>query len=408
MAETKAFAYRGRDAAGKIVKGSVEASSEVAATSRLRVMGITPISLTDAKATGLNMEITIPGFEKAVKLKDLAVMARQMSTMISSGLSLLRTLTILSEQTESLPLRKTLTAVRSDVETGSSLSQAMGKHAKVFPPLMINLVRAGETGGFLEGSLLSIAENYENEVKLRGTIKSAMTYPVVVLIIAILAVAGMLTFIVPVFERMFADLGGDLPIPTQILVTLSNQMWWLTPLLLILFIGFWLWWRQNKHSEAVRKVVDPLRLKLPVFGPLFAKVTIARFSRNFSSMMAAGVPILQSLNIVGETAGNYVIEEGLRKVAESVRTGKSLSAPLAEISVFPPMVVQMVAVGEDAGAMETMLGKIADFYDDEVQATAEQLTALIEPLMIAFIGAIIGGMVISMYLPMFSIFENIS
>lgn len=408
MAETKAFAYRGRDAAGKIVKGSVEASSEVAATSRLRVMGITPISLSDAKGTGLNMEISIPGFEKSVSIKDLAVMSRQMSTMISSGLSLLRTLTILAEQTESVPLRRTLSAVRSDVETGLSLSEAMGKHAKVFPPLMINLVRAGETGGFLEGSLLSIAENYENEVKLRGTIKAAMTYPVAVLIIAILAVAGMLIFIVPIFEKMFEDLGGDLPIPTQILVAISGQMYWIAPVTVVLGVAFWLWWRQNKHTEAVRKVIDPLRLKLPVFGPLFAKVTIARFSRNFSSMMAAGVPILQSLNIVGETAGNYVIEEGLRRVAESVRTGKSLSAPLADITVFPPMVVQMVAVGEDAGALETMLAKIADFYDDEVQATAEQLTALIEPLMIAFIGAIIGGMVVAMYLPMFSIFENIN
>lgn len=408
MAETKTFSYRGRDGAGKIVKGSVEASSEVAATGRLRVMGITPISLADGRATGLNMEIKIPGFEKSVKLKDLAVMARQMSTMVSSGLSLLRTLTILAEQTESLPLRRTLGSVRSDVEAGTSLSDAMGKHAKVFPPLMINLVRAGETGGFLEGSMLSIAENYENEVKLRSTIKSALTYPVAVLFIAILAIAGMLIFIVPIFEKMFEDLGGELPIPTQILVTLSKQMVWLGPLVVVLSIVFAFWWRANKHTEAVRKVVDPLRLKLPVFGPLFAKVTIARFSRNFSSMIGAGVPILQSLNIVGETSGNYVIEQGLRKVAESVRTGRSLSAPLAEIPVFPPMVVQMVAVGEDAGALETMLSKIADFYDDEVQATAEQLTALIEPMMIAFIGAVIGGMVVAMYMPMFSIFENIS
>lgn len=408
MAESRAFTYRGRDAAGKIVKGSVEASSEVAATGRLRVMGITPIALTEGRATGLNMEITIPGFEKSVSLKDLAVMARQMSTMISSGLSLLRTLTILSEQTESVPLRRTLGSVRSDVEAGTSLSDAMGKHPKDFPPLMINLVRAGETGGFLEGALLSIAENYENEVKLRATIKSALTYPVAVLIIAILAIAGMLIFIVPIFEKMFSDLGGELPIPTQILVTLSKQMVWLAPLLLVLGVVFAFWWRANKHTDAVRRVVDPIRLKLPVFGPLFAKVTIARFSRNFSSMIAAGVPILQSLSIVGETSGNYVIEQGLRKVAESVRTGRSLSGPLAEIPVFPPMVVQMVAVGEDAGALETMLSKIADFYDAEVQATAEQLTALIEPMMIAFIGAVIGGMVVAMYLPMFSIFENIN
>lgn len=407
MPETKKYAYRGRDSGGKIVKGTVEGTSEVTATNRLRVMGISPIGLSESRGTGLNRDIVIPGFEKTVTTKDLAIMTRQMATMVGSGLSLLRTLTILSEQSESAPLRRTLVSVRTQVESGGSLSGALGKFPKVFPPLMINLVHAGETGGFLDGALISIAENYENDVKLRGTIKAALTYPVVVLMMAIVAVIAMLIFIVPIFEKMFSDLGGELPIPTQILVVLSKQMVWLTPLLIVLAVAFTFWWKANKHTVAVRKVLDPLRLKLPVFGPLFAKVSIARFSRNFASMMGAGVPILQSLSIVGETSGNYVIEKGLQSVADSVRSGKSLAAPLAQIPVFPPMVVQMISVGEDSGSLETMLEKIAEFYDQEVQATAEQLTSLIEPLMIAFIGAVIGSMVVAMYMPMFSIFEQI-
>ena len=283
----------------------------------------------------------------------------------------------------------------------------MGKHAIVFPPIMINLVKAGETGGFLEGSLDSVAGNFESEGKLRDTIKSAMAYPTIVLIMAVVAVIGMLTFIVPVFEKMFAGFGGQLPLPTMVLVVLSKAMVWLLPVLIVGGVAFAIWWRKNKNTERVRKVVDPLRLKLPVFGPLLTKLAIARFTRNFSTMIGAGVPILQSLNIVGETSGNWVIESALRKVQESVRQGKSIAGPLSLEPVFPAMVTQMIAVGEDAGALEQMLGKIADFYDQEVQATAEQLTALIEPLMIAFIGVVVGGMIVALYMPMFSIFEYI-
>ena len=228
-----------------------------------------------------------------------------------------------------------------------------------------------------------------------------------VLIMAVLAVIGMLIFIVPVFEKMFAGLGGELPLATQVLVVLSKMMVWLGPLLLVLGAGFAFWWRTNKNTEAVRRRVDPLKLKLPVFGPLVMKLAIARFSRNFSTMIAAGVPILQSLAIVGETSGNWVIESALRKVAESVRQGGTIAGPLAQEPIFPPMVVQMIAVGEDAGALEQMLAKVADFYDQEVQSTTEQLTALIEPLMIAFIGVVIGGMIVALYLPMFSIFEYV-
>jgi type IV pilus assembly protein PilC len=269
------------------------------------------------------------------------------------------------------------------------------------------LVRAGEAGGFLDTALENAAEMLEADVKLRDTIKSAMTYPVIVLIIAVLAVIGMLIFIVPIFQKMFADLGGELPLPTQILVGMSQGMPIVLPILIVGFIIFSVWWNRNKNTDEVRSRIDPLKLKLPVFGLLFKKVAIARFSRNFSTMMGAGVPILQSLSIVGETSGNFVIEQALRKVQESVRQGKTISGPLASEPVFPSMVVQMVAVGEDSGAMEVMLSKVAEFYEAEVDTTTKALTSLIEPLMIAFIGIIIGGMIVALYLPVFSIFDQI-
>ncbi|WP_166876976.1 type II secretion system F family protein [Salinibacterium sp. ZJ450] len=403
---TATFTYKGRDASGKTVKGTVDAPTQTAVAARLHTMGISPIQIAEGGAgTGLNKEITLGGlFGKKVGLKDLAVMSRQMATMISSGLSLMRTLTILTEQSENPKLAQTLDRVRTDVEAGSSLSDAMAKHEIIFPPLMINMVRAGETGGFLEGSLEAIAENYEAEVKLIGTIKSAMTYPIVVLIMALLGVVGMLLFIVPVFEDMFAGLGGELPLPTQFLVWLSEIMVWFGPALVVIIVVFAVWWGKNKHTEKVRKVVDPWKLKLPVFGPLMTKIAVARFTRNFSTMMKSGVPIMRSLAIVGSTSGNWVIENSLLKVQESVRQGKSIAAPLAEEPVFPPMVTQMISVGEDSGSLETMLEKISDFYDQEVEATTEQLTALIEPLMIAFMGVVLGGMIVALYLPIFNIF----
>jgi type IV pilus assembly protein PilC len=402
------YAYKARDSQGKLIKGRVDAPSEMAVTARLRTMGLAPVTITEAgTGTGLQRDITLPGFSKAVSLKDLAVMSRQMATMTSSGLTLLRTLNILTEQTENKQLATILAAIRTDVETGSSLSSSMAKHPTVLPPIMINLVRAGETGGFLENSLNSVADNFESEVKLRGTIKSALAYPVIVLIMAVVAVIGMLIFIVPVFEGMFKGLGGDLPIPTQILVVLSRVMVWLGPLLVILGVVFSFWWRQNKNTEAVRKRIDPIKLKLPVFGPLMTKLAIARFSRNFSTMIGAGVPIMQSLAIVGETSGNWVIETALRNVQDSVRKGESISGPLMKEPIFPNMVTQMIAVGEDSGALEQMLDKVADFYDQEVQSTTEQLTALIEPLMIAFIGIVVGGMIVALYMPMFSIFDYV-
>lgn len=398
------FTYRGKDAAGKKVSGSVDGATEAAATMRLRSMGIQPETVRPA-GTGLNKEISFGGlFKKKVGLKDLAVMSRQLATMISSGLALMRALSILAEQSENETLRETIDLVRKDVESGLSLSDAIAKHELIFPPLFINLVRAGETGGFLEDSLKSVAENYEKEVKLRGTIKSALTYPVVVLIMAIVGMIGMIVFIVPVFKAMFEGLGGELPLPTQFLVVLSESAPFWLPVLIIGFIVFSVWWGRNKHRPEVRNVVDPLKLKAPVFGQLAKKIAIARFTRNFGTMMKSGVPILQALSIVGATSGNYVIEKALVNVQESVRQGRAIAAPLSEEPVFPSMVTQMISVGEDSGSLEMMLEKISDFYDAEVESTTEQLTALIEPLMIAFMGVLLGGMIVALYLPVFNIF----
>jgi type IV pilus assembly protein PilC len=400
----KSFAYTSRNDSGKIVKGKVEAPSEAAALSKIRGLGLQPVSVEEAAAaTGLNREIKIPGFEKGVDLKSLAIMSRQMATMISSGLSLLRALSILSSQTENKKLAGILQRVTVDVENGGSLSDAFARHPVDFPPLMINMIRAGETGGFLEKALESLAVNYEKEAKLRSAIKSAMAYPVMVLVMSFVAVLLMLIFIVPVFKNMFEGLGSSLPVPTQMLVTVSENMVWIGPLLAVAAIVGTIWWKANKNTDAVRRVIDPLKLRAPVFGQLVRKIAIARFTRNFANMISGGVPILTALNVVGETSGNWVIAQATQRIAESVRTGQSITKPLASEPVFPPMVVQMMAVGEDSGSLDTMLMKIADFYDDEVERMTEALTSLIEPLLIAFLGVVVGGMIVALYLPIFNI-----
>jgi len=265
------------------------------------------------------------------------------------------------------------------------------------------MIRAGETGGFLDQAMDSIATNFEKEHKLRSTIKSAMTYPVVVLCMSLAAVVIMLIFIVPIFQDMFSSLGGQLPLPTQVLVTLSHAMRWLAPVLAVAVIVGWLWFRANKNTDRFRSFRDPIMLRLPVFGGLTRKIVIARFARNFSNMIGAGVPILQALSIVGQVSNNFAVQKALERVAEDVRKGESIAAPLARESIFPAMVSQMVAVGEDAGSLEIMLEKIAVFYDSEVESTTESLTALIEPLLIAFLGVVVGGMIIALYLPIFQI-----
>ena len=404
MAATQ-YAYKVKDNRGKLVEGKVEAESESAVAEKLKSMGYRPLEIKQANV-GVNREIRLFG-KPRVKLKDLAVFSRLFATMINAGLSMLRTLTILAEQTENSELQRVLRLVKSDVEAGSSISAAFAKHPRVFPPLMVSMVKAGEAGGFLDMSMRQIADNYEAEVKLRGKIKAAMTYPVVVLILAVVMVIGMLLFVVPVFEDMFASLGGTLPLPTQILVTLSGWMKFLAPMLAVLTVaGLWAW-RKYGQTEQVRDVVDPLKLKLPVFGKLFQKVALARFARTLSTLLHSGVPILAALEITGESSGNVVIRRALNEVKDSVKAGESISGPLAKHEVFPPMVVHMMASGEETGALDEMLGKIGEFYDQEVEATTESLTALIEPLMIAFLGGVVGSMIVALYLPIFKIFDMI-
>ncbi len=405
-AATMTYQYSVRDKTGKIVSGTLDADSQATVAAKLKQMGYAPISISAHKA-GMKTEIKIPGFGGKVKLKDLAVMSRQFAVMINSGLSLLRSLTILSEQTENKVLADILGLVRNDIETGVSLSSAMAKHPKAFPPLMVNMTRAGEVGGFLDMVLLQIAENYEAEVKLRGKVKSAMTYPVVVFVMAILSCIGMLLFIVPVFKGLFDDLGGTLPAPTRVLIFLSNALKLGFPAVVVGFIAFTVVWAKVRLTDRVRNVVDPLKLKTPVFGSMFQKIALARFARNLGTMLRSGVPILQALDIVADTTGNVVLGRAIRDVQESVRSGETITRPLENHPVFPPMVVQMMAVGEDTGALDTMLAKIAEFYDQEVEATTESLTALIEPLMIAFLGGVVGSMIIALYMPIFKIFELI-
>jgi type IV pilus assembly protein PilC len=405
MADTKTFDYAVRDRSGKLVNGRTTAPNEQAVLSKLRSQGYAPVSVREAGG-GMRREINL-GFGSGVGLKDLAVMSRQFATMIDSGLSLLRALAILSEQTSNKTLAAALGQVRAAVEAGESLSSAMGHHEKVFPPLMVNMTKAGEIGGFLDQVLLQIAANFESEVKLRSKIKSAMTYPTVVFSIAIVAVIGMLLFIVPVFSGMFASLGGTLPAPTRVLVAMSDGLKVGAIPGVVLIVVCIVVWQRIKHKESVRRFVDPFKLKVPVFGPLFRKVAISRFTRNLGTMLKSGVPILQSLEVVGDASGNTVILNAAKAIEGSIRSGETLAAPLSQHPVFPPMVIQMLAVGEDTGAMDTMLAKISDFYDAEVEATTEALTSLIEPIMIAVLGGIVGSMIIALYMPIFSVFNLI-
>lgn len=403
---SEAYAYKVRTRDGRVVEGKMEGDGEGAIAAKLRSQGLIPLQISREGKVNMQMEIRL--LPEKVKLKDLAVFARQFATMINSGLSLLRALNILTEQTESSLLKKTIGAVRDDVERGSSLSAAMSKHPKVFDTLFVSMVRAGESGGQLDTVLSRVADNMEADHKLRQKIKSAMTYPTVVAGIAALMVTVMLLFVVPTFAQMFSDLGGELPLPTKILMMASNSAKWLVPLLIVLAIVGRIVYKKARLTNAdVRLRTDQVKLKTPVFGLLFRKVALSRFSRTLGLLLRAGVPILQALDIVSEATGNEVLARASADVKDSVRRGESMAAPLDRHEIFPPMVVQMIGVGEETGALDAMLDKISDFYDSEVESTTEALTSLIEPIMIAVLGGVVGAMVIALYMPMFSIFDLI-
>ncbi len=398
------YEYKVRDRSGKLVAGQLVGDNEGLVMARLREMGFTPVEVKKANA-GLKMEINLrPG---RVKLKHLAVFSRQFATMVNSGLPILRALAILAEQTESKELGKVLTQVRLDVEQGASLSGAMSKHPKTFSDLFVAMIRSGETGGVLDTVLLRLADNIEREVELRRKIKSAMTYPIAVVALVILLMSAMLLFVVPQFESIYAQLGSDLPLPTRILLGLSRTVrtfWWVV---LAGSIGAWYGLKRFRKTPQGRAIVDRLKLRTPIFGNLFHKTALARFSSTLGMLLRSGVPILQAMDIVVETVNNKVIAAAVADVQGSVREGESIAKPLARHAVFPPMVVQMLAVGEETGAVDTMLDKVSDFYNSEVSAAVEALTSLIEPALIAVIGGAVGAAVVSLYMPMFNIINLI-
>jgi type IV pilus assembly protein PilC len=408
MPATKTFEYKVIDVNGKQVKGRVDAPNETAAVQALRSQGSVPLTIQET-GLGLKKDIKIPGIGGKVKLKDLAIFSRQFATMTNSGLSLLRSLAILEDQIENTTFQRAVNQVRLDIEGGLSLSGSLAKHEKIFPALMVAMVRAGETGGFLDDALERIAINFEKDAALRGKVKSALTYPVLVLGFSVLMIAGVLIFIVPVFEKMFKSLGGKLPLPTQIIVNVSHSLLWLGPLLLIAgFFGTAAVKATLRTNPGFRLWFDRTKLRIPVFGNLFTKIAISRFARNLGTLLSVGVPVMQALDVVGATTGNAVIANAMADVQDAVRQGEPMSGPLSQHSVFPQMVTQMVEVGEESGQISEMLNKIADFYDREVDQAAEQLTAAIEPIMVVLMGALVGGMVVCLYLPMFSIYSHIS
>jgi len=407
MPATMTFDYRTIGPGGKRVKGKIDASNEAAAAQLLRQQGLVPLSLARS-GTGLRKEITIPGVTGRTKLKDLAVFARQFATMTSSGMSLLRSLGILEDQAGKATLKTAVSEVRADLERGVSLSEAMGRHDRIFPTIMVAMIRAGETGGFLDRALERIANNLEKDAILRSKIKGALTYPVIVLAFSLLMITAVLIFIVPVFENMFIQLGGELPLPTKIIVTISHSLVWAGPLTIALaFAAVFLFRRQLRARPGLRLAFDRLKLRLPVFGPLLSKIAIGRFTRNLGTLLSSGVPVMQALAVVGATTGNAVVSNALTDVANGVRDGQPMSVPLLATRVFPQMVTQMVEVGEESGQISDMLDKIAEFYDREVTSAADALTAAIEPIMVVLMGIIVGSMVICLYLPMFTIYENI-
>jgi type IV pilus assembly protein PilC len=399
------FAFKAVDLAGIPQTGEIAGADKQSVTGELKERGLKVMALEERKS-GLQMELRLG--PKRVKPAELTVLSRQLATMISSGMTLLRAFYVLEEQVENQFLRETVAAVREDIEAGLSFSDALERHPKVFNPLYVAMVRAGEAGGVLEGSLERIADQLEKDDSLRRQVKSAMAYPTVVFTFALTVLIGMIAFIVPVFVGVFKDFGGELPLITRFTVGLSNavtgQWYLLLAGAIALFIGFRKW----KSSSWGRPQWDQFRLRIPFsIGKTVQKIALARWSRTFSALYGAGVPIMQAIEVTGQTAGNAVVDRAMAAVVESVKSGGSIAAPLKDEPIFPPMVAQMIAIGEETGNLDTMLSKVADFYEDEVAAAIKALTSILEPVMIVLVGGIVGFIVIAMYMPMFKVYDAI-
>jgi type IV pilus assembly protein PilC len=398
------YVFKAIDLAGVKASGEIEADSKQAVSEQLRARGLIVLDI-GSKYRSREIELA---FLKSVKPTELAVFARQLATMIASGLSILRALYVLEEQTESKFLKETIIAVRKDVEAGLPLSDAMARHPKVFNPLFVAMTEAGETGGVLESTLDRVANQLEQDASLRRQVKSAMVYPVLVIIFATIVMLALVAFLVPVFENVFKEFGGHLPPTTQICVDMSKIVtgyWWALFLGTAVVVTAFLKWKSSKWG---RPQWDRFRLRIPMkIGTIVQQVAIARWSRTLASLVSAGVPLLQALEITGRTGGNVVVEHAMDGVIASVKRGGTIAAPLAQAPIFPGMVTHMVGVGEETGALDSMLDKVADFYEDQVAASVKALTSIMEPIMIMVIGAMVGFIVISMYLPLFEVYNHV-
>jgi type IV pilus assembly protein PilC len=398
------YTYKGTDKKGASVSGEASATSKSELQNTLRRQQITPTKMSEK-----GKEFNLPTFGGGIDSKELAVFTRQFSVMIDAGLPLVQCLEILAGQQENKVFQKVLTATRASVEGGATLSAAMRAHPKVFDALYVNMVEAGETGGILDTILQRLSTYIEKNVKLKRAVKSAMVYPIGVLSIAAAVIILLLWKVVPIFATLFAGLGVDLPLPTKIVIGASNFVGSIFGLLLVvaavgIVIGIKVWYGTTQG----RYILDSIILKLPVLGILMRKIAVARFTRTLGTLIASGVPILEGLDITARTAGNAVVERSLQQVRKSLEEGKTLTEPLKDSQVFPGMVTQMISVGEQTGAMDAMLQKIADFYEEEVDAAVKDLLTALEPIMIVFLGVVVGGVVISMYMPLFSLIGKLS
>lgn len=398
------FVWEGRNRNGTVRKGEYEAVNETAAMAHLRGQQLMGVKV---KLKGFSINLGNITFGAKVTTKELVVFTRQFATMIDAGLPLVQCLEIIASQMENKHFKKILYQVKDDVESGATFADSLRKHKAVFDTLYVNLVAAGEVGGILDTILNRLAAYLEKMDKLMRQIKGAMVYPTTVLVVAIIVVAAMLIWVIPVFEQMFSDFGGTLPAPTQVVINISeflrHYLLYMIGGIALAIAGIKRYYQTNQG----RKLIDQVLLKAPIFGPLIQKVAVARFSRTLGTMLSSGVPILDALDVVAKTAGNKIVELEVYKARESISAGKTIAEPLSESKVFPPMVVQMVAVGESTGAMDAMLSKIADFYEDEVDAAVAALTSMLEPLLMVFLGTTVGGLLIAMYLPIFKIAETV-
>ncbi len=398
------WAYKAVDGAGVPSKGTIHGVSKEAVTEQLRTQGLKVIALAEKKS-GMQMELTLV---KRVKATELTVMTRQLATMISSGMTLLRAFYVLEDQIENKLLKETVSQVREDIESGIAFSEALAKHPKIFNPLYVAMVRAGETGGVLEEALERVSDQLEKDDALRRQVKSAMAYPTVVLTFALCVLIGLIAFIVPVFVKVFKDFGGELPLITKVTVQASHLVTGSWYILLIVTVGTVVGFRRWRKSKTGRPQWDRVRLRIPFkIGITVQKIALARWSRTFAALYSAGVPIMQAIEVTGQTAGNSVVEKAMDDVIESVRSGGSIAEPLKDNPIFPSMVAQMIAVGEETGNLDSMLTKVADFYEDEVAAAVKALTSILEPVMIIIVGGIVGFIVVAMYMPMFKVYDAI-